>query len=331
MKAVMIYEYGGPDVLECVDMPIPAPGFDEILVHGRAFGVGRPDILARQGKYPWLTSLPFIIGNDLAGEVVALGSGIDKSWLGQRVLINSRELPNRGGGYSEYVAVPARIAYRLPTAICYDEAVCLSNYQIAWGLLKETAGARSPKDILVISAAGGVGSALVQLANLEGIRVIAVVSSADKAEFVRKFGAVEIINQGKEDIIERVKVITGGRGVDLVLDPVGGPGLVTYLDILAVWGRLVSYSIIAGLPDSDVFAAMRRHLGKSLSIQCFSFHSYDEDLCARRSIMENLIKLLGRCSIRPVIGAKFPLDKACEAHALLESGAVLGKVVLLPP
>lgn len=328
LKTVMIQRHGGPEVLECVDVPLPVPEFGEILVRAYAFGVGRPDILARRGEYPWLPPLPFVIGNDLAGEVVSLGEGVDEHWLGEKVLISSRELPQRGGGYSDYVVVPSGLAFRLSAAICYDEAVCLSNYQLAWALLNDTVGARRPKTILVVSAAGGVGSALVQLAKLEGVRVIAVVGSAEKVRFVRQLGATDVINRCEEDIRERVRTLTAGRGVDLVLDPVGGPEFVTYLDVLAVWGRLVSYGVMAGLPTQDVFFALRRHLGKSLSVQCFSFHSYDEDIQERRSIMTKLIALLELGAIRPAIGAKFPLSQAREAHTLLESGTTLGRIVM---
>ncbi len=292
MKTVIIHRHGGPEVLEYVDVPVPTPGFNEILVRAHAFGVGRPDILARRGEYPWLPPLPFVIGNDLAGEVVSLGDGVEESWIGEKVLITSRELPQRGGGYSDYVVVPSGLAFRLPPTICYDEAVCLSNFQLAWSLLNDTVGARRPKTILVVSAAGGVGSALVQLAKLEGIRVIAVVSSAEKAEFVRQLGAADVINRCEEDIGERIRTLTAGCGVDLVLDPVGGADFVAYLDMLGVWGKLVSYGVIAGSPTQDVFLALRQHLGKSLSVQCFSFHSYDEDTHGRRSIMTKLITLL---------------------------------------
>jgi NADPH2:quinone reductase len=182
----------------------------------------------------------------------------------------------------------------------------------------------------VIGAAGGVGSALVQLAKNAGMTVIGTVSGAEKAAFARAMGADHVVNYRTQAVPEATLELTGGKGVDLVLDHVGGPAFTGYLAALATWGTVVSYNAFGGLPDKDLFAEMRNHVGKSPAVRCFSFHSYDCDRDGRRRLMGAVIGLLAAGAIRPAVGARFGLSEVRQAHALLEAGTALGKIIMHP-
>ena len=331
MKAVTISRFGGPEVLDVTDVPRPEPGPGEVLVRARAFGVGRPDALMRQGLYKWSPPLPFNPGNQLAGDVEQLGGGVEGLSVAQPVLVSARDLPQRGGLYSEYVVVPADRLYALPRGVRHEDAVCLANYEVAWALLHDMVGPRTPKTALVVGAAGGVGSALLQLGRRAGLELFAMVGSEAKAAFVRTMGARHVILRGASDLREIVAKATVGAGVDLVFDHVGGPGFASHFDLLSTWGAVVSYGALQGDPGGDIVGALRRNVGKSPSMRCFSIHSYDGDPEGRRKILPNLIDLLFRGEIRPAIAATFGLEQVRDAHRLLDDGSVCGRIVMLPP
>jgi NADPH2:quinone reductase len=292
--------------------------------------VGQPDVLIREGLYKWMPPLPANPGNDLAGRIAGLGRGVAGFAEGQKVLLSARDLARRGGCYAEYIAVPADAVHALRESVELEQAAALSNYQVAYALLHETTGPRVPRSVLVIGAAGGVGSALVQLAKVAGMTVIGTVSGAEKARFARTMGADHIINYKERSVPEATLELTGGQGVDLVLDHVGGPGFTGHLAALASWGTLVSYNAFGGLPDKDLLAEMRAHVGKSPAVRCFSFHSYDHDRDGRRRLMGAVIEQLANGAIRPAIGARFSLSEVARAHALIETGTALGKSVMHP-
>lgn len=330
MRVVLLRAPGGPEVLEVCEAPVPEPRDNEILIKAEAFGVGHPDALIRKGIYPWMPPLPANPGNDLAGRIAGLGPGVSGLGLGQKVLLSARDLARRGGCYAEYIAVPADAVHMLPESADVEQAVALSNYQVAYALLHETNGPRRPRSVLVVGAAGGVGSALVQLAKVAGMTVIGTVSGPEKAAFAQAMGADHIVNYQERSVPEAALEVTGGEGVDLVLEHVGGPALTGCLAALANWGTLVSYNALSPLPDKDLLAEMRAHVGRSPAVRCFSFHSYDHDREGRRRLMGAAIDLLGKGAIRPAIGARFPLAEVRQAHALIDAGTALGKIVMRP-
>ena len=226
------------------------------------------------------------------------------------------------------VAAPADAIHLLPEQVDLEAAVCLANYQVAWALLNECGASRPPKSVLVIGAAGGVGSSLVQLAKLAGMTVIGTVSSEEKAAFARAMGADGIIYYRSEDVVARVRELTGGRGVDLVLDHVGGPDFFTYLRALDKWGTVVSYNAFDGLPTQNMMEEMRKHLDVCPAIRCFSFHIYDHDREGRRAIMKRMIGHLADGTIKPAMFARFKLSEVRQAHELLDSGKALGKIIM---
>jgi NADPH2:quinone reductase len=330
VKTVVIHKTGGPEVLEPADVATPAPGKGEVLIRAEAIGVGWPDVLIRTGKYKWMPPLPTSPGSDLSGRVAAVGEGVSKLKVGQKVLVTARELAQRGGCYTEFMVVPEAAPFALPDSVDLDEAACLPNYQVAWAMLRDVLQARKLKSIFIAGAAGGVGSAAVQIARHLDLTVIGSVSSSDKDHFAREQGADHVIDYRREDVLSRVLALTENRGVDLVLDHVGGAGLFDGLKMLAPWGTLVSFNAIAGNPPSDVFAEMRNLLTKSLTLRCFSMHTLDADPALRRQIMGEVIELLGKGAIRPVVWAKLPLVEAAEAHRRIERGDSLGKILLVP-
>jgi NADPH2:quinone reductase len=328
MKAVLVHRPGGPEALQYQDVPIPQLGETDVLIRAETFGVGQPDKLIRSGVYKWMPPLPANPGNDVAGRIEAVGSGVRDIKVGQKVLLSARDLSQRGGCYAETVAAPADAIHLLPEQVDLEAAVCLANYQVAWALLNECGSSRRPKSVLVIGAAGGVGSSLVQLAKLAGMTVIGTVSSEEKAAFARAMGADGIIYYRTEDVVARVRELTGGLGVDLVLDHVGGPDFFTHLRALDKWGTVVSYNAFDGLPTQNMMEEMRNHLDVCPAIRCFSFHIYDHDREGRRAIMKRMIGHLAEGTIKPAVFARFKLSEVRRAHELLDSGQALGKIIM---
>ena len=329
MKVVHLRQTGGPEVLEYTDVPLPEPGQQQVRVRAHAIGVGKPDVLIRQGSYKWMPPLPAVPGNELAGVVEDVGSSVSSALMGQRVLVSSRELPQRGGGYAEAVCVPASAFYTLPDAVSFDDAVSMPNAQLAGALLYES-GARPPKSILVHGAAGGVAGALIQLAQADGLLAIGTVSDAAKFDFAQAGGARHLINRATQNVRDAVLALTNGRGVDMVLDHVGGPDFSANLDLLAARGTLLSYNALAGLPDKNLLGELRRLLGKSLGVRCYSIHTMDEEPDTRRALMERALKLLAEGRINAPKSTILPLSQAIRAHQLLDAGQILGKLVLRP-
>lgn len=329
MKAVVVRTPGGPQALEFTDLPLPEPGPGEVRVRARAIGVGRPDVLIRQGSYKWMPPLPAIPGNEVAGVVEALGPGVEGVALGDRVLLSARELPRRGGGYAECACAPAAALYPLPDGIDFDAAVSLPNFQLAQALLFGCGSARSVRSVLITAAAGGVASAMVQTARARGWQVIATASTAAKRDFVLRQGASAALDPQAPDLSAQVKALTGGHGVDLALDPSGGALFIACLHALAPLGLAVSYNVLAGMPP-DVFGVLRQLLGRSLAVRTFSMHSFDADEATRRALMNDAIDLMARGAVQAPTATVLPLSQARRAHEQLDDLHFTGKLVLHP-
>ena len=330
MRTVIIRETGGPEVLELIEAPDPVAGPGEVVVRSHAMGVGWPDILIRKGVYSWMPPLPASPGSELAGRIETLGSGVTGLDVGQAVLVSARNLARRGGCYTERIAVPASALYLLPEESDLDAAACLGNFQVAWAILFETTRGFDPGSVLVMGAAGGVGSAAVQLAKHAGMRVLGTVSSPEKAEFARRQGADEPIDYRRENVVERVRELTGGHGVDLILDHVGGPRFNDNFELLAPWGTIVSYGSLGGTPETGLFQRIHANGTKGAAVRAFSMHLYDHDPESRRRVMDRVMEMFGAGAIRPPIGARFPMERAAEAQSVVEAGKALGRVILKP-
>jgi NADPH2:quinone reductase len=330
MKAIQLSRTGGAEVLELVELPVPEPGPGEVLVRARAIGVNFFDLLIRTGRYRWMPKLPFVPGNEMSGQIAAVGPGVTRLRSGQKVFLAGYDLDNRGGLYAEYATAPEGAAWPLPEGVDFDDAVALTNYQLAWLLMHRAARGVEARTVLVLGAAGGVGTALIDVARLAGAEAIGVAGGAEKCAFVRARGAGHAIDHASEDLSERVRALTGGRGVDIVFDHVAGKDLPARVKLLAPLGMLVSYAVLGGMPEGDLFAALRANLEASPAVRCFTMHTLDHWPEPRREAMEQAIEMLASGGARPAIAARLPLADAAEAHRLIEARKAMGKVVLKP-
>lgn len=329
IKAIQLRTPGGPDVLTLVDLPLPVPKSGQVLVRAHAIGAGGPDVLIRNGTYKWMPPMPAVPGNELAGVIEAVGADVRTLRVGDRVFVSARELPQRGGCYAEAICVPEHAPFVLPDSIGFDAAVSLGNFQLALALLASN-GNVPIQSILVPGAAGGVASALTQVARARGIRVIGTASSDEKRAYALANGTHEVSDGDPHSLAERVMRLTDGRGVDMAFDHVGGALFIACLRSLAPCGMAVSYNIVSGPPEGDVFAEMRKLLGRSLAIRTFSIHAVDSDPQQRRGLMQSAIDLMGAGAVRAPLVTYFSLAEARRAHEVLDSGGTLGKIVLRP-
>jgi len=329
VKLIQFDKPGPPGVMRCLDVAIPEPKAGEVLIRAQAIGVGIPDTLIRAGTYSWMPPLPATPGTELAGTIEKIGPGVTSRLAGQRVYTTARERPHRGGHYAEYVATPAEATFVLPANVSFEAAATLANYQVAYHIFHDAVHAPRGASVLIYAAAGGMGNALIDLAKDAGLVVIGVVSSAAKARFARELGADHVIDRKTEKVAVRVGEITGGRGIDVIIDPVGGPSIPDNIAMLAPCGTLVVYGGLGGKAALDLQTVLRGSKN-SPAIRQFSIHTWDHLVEERRAGMRALIEMLGAGRLKPRVHAKLPLVEASRAHELLESGAVLGKLLLTP-
>ena len=326
MKAAQIAAYGGPEVIEIVDLPTPSPSEGEVLVRAEAIGVGKPDFLLRSGIYKWKPPLPTILGNEMSGHIEAVGPGVSDFQKGQPVLV----FGTGGGRYAEYNAVSTSLVTPLPDAVDLDAAVSIPNYIIAWAMLFEAARGIEPKTAYVNGAAGGMGTAIIDLCRSQDIDIIGGASSDEKCAFVSDFGATHAINYSRDNVAEKVLELTDDRGVDLAFDQLIGPRFTDSLDMLAPLGMVVSFNALAGLPEDELFAAIRARLGKSLAVRCFSWHAFDGDPQKGQQIIDAVVAQFAAGTFNPPIDERMPLADARRAHEMLDAREIMGKLVLKP-
>jgi NADPH2:quinone reductase len=327
MQAILVQKHGGPEVLELVDIPTPSPAVGEVLVRVHTIGVGKPDVLVRSGTYAWNRTLPVVLGHEMAGHVVALGEGVTDVAIGQAVLV----IQASGGAYAEYATAPARTLMPLPAGMDVERAVGALNYLTAWTMLHEVGQLRSGQTLYFNGASGGVGTAVIQLANLVGATVIAGASTDQKCEFTLARGAHHAVNYSHEAPLQRVREITGARGVDLILDQFVGPHFDRNFEMLATFGQIVVYNLTGGMPDKSVMETMTKHIAKCPALRLFSLHCYDDRPAKRRQLLGGVLDLLATGKVASHVSRRMPLSEARAAHELLDSGNVLGKLLLKPP
>lgn len=332
MQVVRVHQPGGPEALCIEQLPLPSPGPGEVRVQAHAIGVGRPDVLIRQGTYKWMPPLPAIPGAELAGVVEAVGEHVSSLQVGQRVLVSSRELAQRGGCYVQSIVVPESAPYVLPETISFNDAVSLPNLQLALALMQAASPghAPTPGTVLITGAAGGVATMLSQLARHNGFKTIGTARSDDKKNFALSNGFDVVLDSNPLSLVEQVMLATGNQGVNLVYDHLGGPIFPACIRSLSPLGLAISYNIITGKPDTDVFGLLRELLGKSLGIRCFSMHTFDEDKDNRRRMMHTAIDLMSKGHVKAPSALVMHLNQVAQAHEILDKGLTLGKIVLNP-
>lgn len=322
MKAVQVVQFGGPELLRYDDVPKPVPAANEVLIQVEAASVNYADTMQRRGVYPGGPQPPYIPGLEVAGRVAQLGASVGNVEVGQRVMT----LTGRGG-YAEFVSVPAHMLMPAPEQFTAEEAAAFPIvFLTAYFALKRYGRLQAGESVLIQAAGGGVGTAAVQLAKQMGARVFACAGSDEKLERVRALGADEVINYKTNDFAEVVKHLTGGRGVDLVLETVGGEVFEKSMTILAPFGRLVTYGAAGGQLGSVN--------ARGLIMNNATVTGVNLNLIARTPEMGpamcELFGMIQGTSIRPIIGHTFPLSQAAEAHRLIESRESFGKIVLKP-
>ena len=304
MRATVLRETGAPEQLEFSEVPDPEPGEGEVVVRVRAAGVNFADVLVRQGRYPQPPKLPTVPGSEVAGEVD-----------GRRVMA----LP-RGGGYAESVAVDERLVVPLPDGASFEEgAAFLLTFLTGWIPLTRQVRIGEGSVVLVHAGSGGVGSAAIQLAKHLGARVVATASTEQKRRVALEQGADDVV--GYEEFAERVRA-------DVVLDPVGGDVFTQSFGVLKPLGTVVALGFAGGWWEPIDPAPL---VGRNLGMQGFylgRLMRHDPELVVEA--VAELLELWSAGAVRPLVGASFPLDRAADAHELIEARKHVGKVVLVP-
>ncbi|MGH7741314.1 MAG: zinc-binding dehydrogenase [Candidatus Eiseniibacteriota bacterium] len=342
MKAMVLERFGGPEVLEMRERPDPVIAPDEALVRVRACGINHLDLWVRSGLRGLDVEMPHVLGNDIVGEIEAVGAAVRHLKPGEKTLV----LPTlscgvcaacmngddhlcrhydvigrrRNGGYAERVAVPAVNCLPYPENLPWERAAAVPLvFLTAWHMLVGRANVRPGEDVLVIGAGSGVGSAAIQIAAMIGARVIATASGAAKLERARALGAHQVIDHASEDIAARARELTGGKGVDLVLEHVGGPVFERAVAALARGGRLVTCGATAGgKVNLDLNLLFGRHLTLLGSWM------------GRRAELVEALKFVDSGELQPVVDRVMPLAEAAEAHRMIEERRNFGKIVLIP-
>ncbi len=323
MRAVVVSRTGGPEVLELQELPEPVPGADDLLVDVEAAGVNFIDVYQREGRYP--LELPFISGGEGAGVVREVGAQVTGLRPGDRVAWAM--LP--GAGCATAAVVPAGRAVPVPEGLSSEQAAAvLLQGMTAHFLCETTYPVRSGDDVLVHAAAGGVGLLLTQMVTRKGARVIGTVSTEEKQALARGAGAAEVVRYDREDLVERVRALTGGRGVQVVYDGVGKDTFAGSLDCLAPRGMLVLFGAASGAvpPLDPMVLAGKGSLFLTRPSLAHYAADHDELLLRAGEVFAQVAD--GRLDVR--VGARYGLDEVARAHEDLEARRTTGKSLVLP-
>ncbi len=343
MKAVRFHAHGGPEVLRYEDVPDPSPQPTQVKLSVKAVALNHLDIWLRKGLPGVRVPLPKIGGCDIAGEVVALGSACTRVKVGERIMVSPGWTCGqcapclRGednlcrayqiiGGYSvdggcaDFICVPEVNCISIPEAVDYPAGAAVPlTFLTAWNMLLRLARVKRGEDVLVMGAGSGVGTAALQIAKLFGARVIAVASTDDKLAKAEALGADAGINYASQDLAQEIRRLTGKRGVDVVVEHVGGPTWEKLIPNIAPGGRLVTCGASAGF---DAKVDIRYLFSKSVAI-LGAFMGCKADLL-------EVVRHLADGTLRPVVDRTLPLSECAEGHRLIEARAQFGKIVLLP-
>lgn len=323
MQAVEISAPGGPEVLRGCRRPVPQPGTGEVLIQVAAAGVNRPDVMQRLGLYPPPTGASDIPGLEVAGEIVALGTDTAGLALGDKVCALVA-----GGGYAEYCLAPALLCLPIPPGLTLLQAAALpETFFTVWSNVFERGRLQPHESLLVHGGAGGIGTTAIQLAAVWGATVYATAGSDAKCRACENLGAGAAINYHAEDFVERIKVLTAERGVDVILDSIGGDYLQRNLNCLAQDGRLVQIGVQNGPKTRiDLLPILLKRL--TLTGSTLRPRSVKEKAVIADALQTKVWPVLASGRVKPLIHATFPLAEAAAAHRLMEQSGHIGKLVL---
>lgn len=323
MRYIALESHGKADVMQLAEGPAPSIGPGEVLVKVAAAGVNRPDVAQRQGMYPPPPGASPILGLEVAGEVVEVGEGVSESLLNTLVcaLVN-------GGGYAEFVAVPAGQCLPIPKGLKLKEAAALpETFFTVWTNVFDRAKLQPGESFLVHGGSSGIGSTAIQLAKQFGARVFTTAGSEEKCEFCRSLGADLAINYREQDFVQAIDKATDSKGVDVILDMVGGDYIQRNIQAAAMDGRIVSIAFLGGPKATVNFAPM---MLKRLALTGSTLRprSAEAKAAIANSLRERVWPLIEADKIKPQIAAEFAFEDVVEAHKLMESSQHMGKIVL---
>jgi NADPH:quinone reductase len=324
MTVIGISKPGGPEVLLPETRSVPVPGPQEILVKVTAAGVNRPDVAQRSGSYPPPPGASDLPGLEIAGEVVAFGSDAKKHKIGDRVMSLVA-----GGGYAQYCIAQDAQAMTVPPALSMIEAGALAEtLMTVWHNVFERGGLKAGETLLIHGGSSGIGTMAIQLAKAFGAKAIVTVGSQQKADACLKLGADHAINYKTQDFVAEVKTITGGKGVELILDMVGGEYVDRNYDAAAVDGRIVQIALLGGgkatINAGKLMVKRLHHTGSTLRPR-----SNADKAAMVAAIEAKVMPLIRDGRIKPLMDSSFPLEKAADAHRRMETSEHIGKIVLV--
>ena len=323
MTAIAISKPGGPEVLVPEQRPVPKPGPNEILIKVTAAGVNRPDVLQRLGLYPVPPGASDLPGLEISGEVVALGEGVTKRKIGDKVMSLVA-----GGGYAEYCITHETHAMSVPKGLSMiDAGAVAETLMTVWHNVFERGGLKPNETLLIHGGSSGIGTMAIQMAKAHGAKVFVTVGGQDKVDACLKLGADAAINYKTEDFVERIKALTDGAGVNVILDMVGGDYIDRNYEAAAIEGRIVQIAFLGGSKATPNFAKlmMKRlhHTGSTLRPRSVA------DKAAMVSAIEaKAMPWLADGRVKPLMDSSFPLKDASKAHARMETSQHIGKIVL---
>src|SRR5579863_4929463 len=323
MQVIEIATPGGPEQLRLAKRPVPSPAEGEVLVRVAAAGVNRPDVMQRQGHYPPPPGASDLPGLEVAGEIAALGPKVSGLAVGDRVTTLLS-----GGGYAEYAVAAAPLCLPVPEGMSFVAAAAIpETYFTVWTNLFDRGRCRAGDYVLVHGGTSGIGTTAIQLARERGAHVLATAGSPEKARICEKLGAIRGVDYKTEDFVAVVRSATNGRGVDVILDIVGGSYLERNMEAAAVEGRIVVISTMGGTrAELRLTPLMLKRL--TLTGSTLRSRTVAQKAAVDAAVRENIWPLLVAGRARPIIHKTFPLAQASEAHRLMESSSHIGKIVL---
>ncbi|MDE5415133.1 quinone oxidoreductase family protein [Alkalihalobacterium chitinilyticum] len=324
MKAIQFHEYGKPDVLKVVDVPTPQVKQGHVLVQVKAAGVNFADTARRYGQYLEKTPLPYIPGGEVSGVITEVAPDVTDFKVGDRVVALTAN-----GGYAEYISLHVSQLVQIPDQVDFNQAAAILGQGLsAYHILKTSGQMKKNETVLVHAAAGGVGTLAVQLAKIMGAsHVIATASSTEKLELATSLGADTVINYTEEGWHKQVRSVTDGKGVDVVLEMVGGEIFKNSLKCLAINGRLVIYGRAGGqVTQFDPAILMQRNV----SVVGFWLVHILNDTKLYKDSLKELLTYISEGQLKLIVGEALPLEQADKAHELIEGRKTIGKLVLNP-
>ncbi|MBS1023542.1 zinc-dependent alcohol dehydrogenase family protein [Gluconobacter cerinus] len=325
-RVVRFYEYGAADVLRIEDVRVPAPAADEVQISVKAIGLNRAEVMFRNGAYLQEANFPSQLGYEAAGTVTTVGDDVTGVNKGDAVSVIPTPDMSRWPTYGELINIPVRYVVRHPKHLSFEKAAAAwMMYVTAWGALIDQAKLTADNFVIVSAASSSVGIASFQIARIVGATVIATTRTSAKAQALFDAGAHYVIATEEEDLASRISEITGGKGARVVFDPIGGPAIAQFAEVMSVGGILLEYGALS--PDNGVFPQFAV-LGKSLTLKGYLYTEIVSNDAALKRAKTFIVEGLKSGKLDPLVSRTFPFDQIQDATCFLESNEQVGKVVV---